>query len=156
MSLGSSSQYRKVLELNPNFRIAYWFLAEAYVEKGDFASAIATLENAPIALNDPVTLSAAAYVYAKAGERHKALEILSELQRLSSQEYEPAFHIAQIYLGLGDHEQALAWLEKACDERSVWLIWLGVDPKFDPLRSHPRFEDLLRRVGLPHSFDNYR
>src|SRR6267378_6219767 len=76
-------QYRTVLELNPNFRVAYWFLAEAYVEKGDFASAIATLENAPIALNDPVTLSAAAYVYAKAGERFKALEILSELQRLS-------------------------------------------------------------------------
>ncbi len=149
-------QYRRVLELNPNLRIAYWFLADAYVEKGDFASAIATIENAPIALNDPVTLSAAAHAYGKAGERRKALEILSELESQSSQEYEQAFHIAQIYLGLGDHEQALAWLEKACDERSVWLIWLGVDPKFDPLRSDPRFEDLLRRVGLPHSFDNYK
>jgi tetratricopeptide (TPR) repeat protein len=148
--------FQRVLELNPNFRLVYWFLADAYVEKGDFASAIATIENAPIALNDPVTLSAAAHAYGKAGERRKALEILSELERQSSQEYEPAFHIAQIYLGLGDHEQALAWLEKACDERSVWLIWLGVDPKFDPLRSDPRFEDLLRRVGLPHSFDNYR
>ncbi len=146
----------RVLELNPNLRVVYWFLADAYVEKGDFASAIATIENAPIALNDPVTLSAAAHAYGKAGERRKALEILSELERQSSQEYEPAFHIAQIYLGLGDNEQALAWLEKACDERSVWLIWLGVDPKFDPLRSNPRFEDLLRRVGLPHSFDNCR
>ena len=104
----------------------------------------------PIALNDPVTLSAAAYVYAKAGERHKALEILSEIQRLSSQEYEPAFHIAQIYLGLGDNEQAFAWLDKACDERSVWLIWLGVDPKFDPLRSDPRFEELLKKIRFPH------
>lgn len=149
-------QYRRVLELNPNFQIAYSYLAEAYEEEGDFVSAVATIENAPIALNDPITLSAAAHAYGKAGERRKALEILSELERQSSQEYEPAFHIAQIYLGLGDHEQALAWLEKACDERSVWLIWLGVDPKFDPLRSDPRFEDLLRRVGLPHSFDNYR
>jgi serine/threonine-protein kinase len=148
--------FQRVLELNPNFRLVYWFLADAYVEQGDFASAIATIENAPIALNDPVTLSAAAHAYGKAGERRKALEILSELERQSSQEYESVFHIAQIYLGLGDHEQALAWLEKACDERSVWLIWLGVDPKFDPLRSEPRFKDLLRRVGLPHSFDNYR
>ena len=113
-------------------------------------TAIATIENAPIALNDTVTLSAAAYVYAKAGERHKALEILSELQRLSSQEYEPAFHIAQIYLGLGDNEQAFAWLDKACDERSVWLIWLGVDPKFDPLRSDPRFEELLKKIRFAH------
>jgi tetratricopeptide (TPR) repeat protein len=148
--------FQRVLELNPNFRLVYWFLADAYVEQGDFASAIATIENAPIALNDPVTLSAAAHAYGKAGERRKALEILSELERQSSQEYESVFHIAQIYLGLGDHEQALAWLEKACDERSVWLIWLGVDPKFDPLRSDPRFKELLRRVGLPHSFDNYR
>jgi TolB-like protein/predicted Ser/Thr protein kinase len=139
--------FHGVIELNPNFRIAYWFLTDAYVAKGDFASAIATIENAPIALNDPVTLSAAGHAYGKAGERRKALEILSELERQSSQEYELAFHIAQIYLGLGDHEQALAWLEKACDERSIWLIWLGVDPKFDPLRSDPRFQDLLRRVG---------
>jgi serine/threonine protein kinase/Tfp pilus assembly protein PilF len=140
--------HQRVLELNPNFRVVYWFLADAYVEKGDFASAIATIENAPIALNDPVTLSAAGHAYGKAGERRKALEILSELERQSSQEYEPAFHIAQIYLGLGDHEQALAWLEKACDERSVWLIWLGVDPKFDPLRSDPRFKEMLKRLNL--------
>ncbi|HET6266761.1 MAG TPA: tetratricopeptide repeat protein, partial [Acidobacteriota bacterium] len=141
-------QFRSVLELNPNLRIAYWFLVEACVEKGDFASAIATIENAPIALNDPVTLTATAYVYAKGGERHKALEILSDLQRLSG--YEPAFQIAQIYLGLGDQEQAFAWLNKACDERSVWLIWLGVDPKFDPLRSDPRFKELLKKIGFSH------
>jgi len=147
-------QLQRVVELNPNFRLAYSYLAEAYLEKGDFASAIATFDNAPIALNDPISLSAAAYVYAKAGDRHKALKILNELEKQSSQEYAPAVHIAQIYVGLGDNEQAFAWLEKACDERSVWLIWLGVDPTFNPLRSNPRFEDLLRRVGLPQSFDN--
>ena len=142
-------QYRSVLELNPSMYLVYWFLAEAYVETGDFASAIATIEKWPMKIHDPVTSSQSAYVYAKAGERRKALEILSALEKQSSQEHELAFNIAQIYLGLGDNEQALAWLEKACDERSVWLIWLGVDPKFDPLREHPRFQDLLRRVGLP-------
>jgi TolB-like protein/Tfp pilus assembly protein PilF len=143
-------QHRRVLELNPNLSIAYWFLAEAYVEKGDFASAIATIENATKAAKHPVMLSAAGYVYAKAGERQKALEILSDLQSLSGQEFEPAFHIAQIYLGLGDNEQAFAWLQKACDERSVWLIWLGVDPKFDPLRSDPRFEELRKKIRFSH------
>jgi TolB-like protein/Tfp pilus assembly protein PilF len=143
-------QLRRVLDLNPNMPIAYWFLAETHVQKGDFASAIATIENAPIARNDPVMLSAKGFVYAKAGERDKALKILNDLQKLSTQEYQPAFHIAQIYLGLGDREQAFAWLEKACDERSVWLIWLGVDPKFDPLRSDPRFEELLKKINFSH------
>jgi pentatricopeptide repeat protein len=138
-----------VLELNPNFQLAYSYLAEAYEEKGDFVSAVATIENAPITLNDPVTLSVAAHAYAKAGDRHKALEILRELERRSSKEYEPAFHIAPIYVGLGDIERSVEWLNKACDERSLWLVWLGVDPKFDSLRSDPRFQDILRRIGLP-------
>ncbi|HUE83517.1 MAG TPA: hypothetical protein VMM84_15535 [Pyrinomonadaceae bacterium] len=134
--------------MNPNLQIAYSFLAEAYVEGSDFVSAVATIEKAPIALNDPVTLSAAAHAYAKSGDRHKALEILGDLERRSSRDYELAFQIAQIYVGLGDNERAFEWLDKAWDERSVWLVWLGVDPKFDPLRSEPRFADLVRRVGL--------
>ena len=72
-----------------------------------------------------------------------------ELDRQSSQGNEPAFNIAQIYLGLGDNEQALASLEKAGDEQSVWLIWLGVDPKFDPPCSDPRFKEMLKRLNLP-------
>jgi len=140
--------YRRRLELNPNLRIAYWFLAEAYVARGDFASAIDTIENAPVGLKDHHMVSASGYVYAKAGDRQYALEILSGLEKQSSQDSNAAFHIAQIYLGLGEHEQALCWLEKAYDERSVWLIWLGVDPKFDPLRDQPRFKALLARIGL--------
>jgi len=144
-------QFRRVIELNPNLLIAYSFLAEAYVEKGDFRSAIATIENASRAPNDHFMLTTLAYAYGRAGERHKALEILSELEKQSSQEYKPAFHIAQIYLGLGDNEQALASLEevRAGEDRSAWLLWSGVDPKFDPLRSDPRFQELLRRIGLP-------
>jgi TolB-like protein/Tfp pilus assembly protein PilF/predicted Ser/Thr protein kinase len=149
-------QLDRVVELNPNFPLTYSYLAEAYLEKGDFAAAIATIENAPITLNDPFSLSAAALAYARAGKRNKALEILNELEGPASQEHGLAVQIAQIYVGLGDNRRAFAWLEKACDDRSLWLIWLGVDPTFDPLRSDPRFEDLLRRVGLPHSFDNYR
>ncbi len=146
-------QLQRVVELNPNFPLAYSYLAEAYVENGDFASAIATFDNAPIALNDAISLSAAAYVYAKAGDRPRALEILSELEKQSSEGDAPAIQLAQICVGLGDNEKAFAWLEKACDERSVWLIWLGVDPTFNPLRPDPRFAELMRRVGL--EFGNF-
>ena len=141
-------QLSRVTELNPNFPLAYSYLAEAYVEKGDFAAAISTIVNAPTTLDDPFSRSAAALTYARAGERNKALEILTELEGPSSQAYGLAVQIAQVYVGLGDNERAFAWLEKACAEHSVWLIWLGVDPAFDPIRSDPRFIEILRKSGL--------
>ena len=142
-------QFRKVLELNPNYLIARSFLAEAYEQKGDFVSAIATIEKIQQSETDPLTLSTVGYVYAKSGDRHKALEILNEFVKRSNQEYVPAFSFAQIYAGLGDNEQALAWLDKACNERAVWIPFLKVDLKFDPLRSNPRFQELLKKVGFP-------
>jgi len=145
----SIEQLRRVVELHPDFPLAYSYLAEAYVEKGDLASAISTIENAPIALDDPFSLSAAAYIHAKAGERDRAIEILSELERPLGQAEALSVQIAQVYVGLDDKEQTLAWLEKACDASSVWLIWLVVDPAFNPLRGDTRFKDLLKRMNLP-------
>ncbi len=144
-------QFRKVLELSPDYHIANSFLAEAYEQKGDFASAVATIKSLPQAANDPLTLLTVGYVYAKSGEHDKALEVLNELERRSNQEYVPTLNFAQIYAGLGDTEQSLALLDQACNERSPWMIFLKVDPKFDPLRSDPRFQDILRRVGLTNN-----
>src|SRR5207237_10387849 len=98
--------------------------------------------------NQPLSLSTVEYVYAKAGDRPKALEILNEFVERSNQEYVPAFNFAQIYAGLGDNEQALAWLDKACTERAVWIPFLKVDLKFESLRSEPRFQELLKKVGF--------
>jgi TolB-like protein/Tfp pilus assembly protein PilF len=142
-------QFRKVLDLNPNYSLSNSFLAEAYVQKGDFSSAIVTIERIRESANDPLTLSTVGYVFAKSGEHQKAHEILNELEKRSNQEHVPALSFAQIYAGLGDNEQALAWLEKAYDERSVWITFSKVDPRFDPLRSDPRFQDLQRRIGFP-------
>jgi serine/threonine-protein kinase len=142
-------QFRKVLERNPNYPIACTFLAEAYEQKGDFVSAIATIEKVLQAATDPLTLSTAGYVYAKSGDSHKALEILNEFEKRSNQEYVPAFAFAQIYAGLGDNEQALVWLDKACSERALWIPFLKADLKFEPLRSDPRFQELLKKVGFP-------
>src|SRR5215813_1061090 len=137
-------QLRKVLELNPNYLLALGFLAEAYVQLGDSASAIATADKFQNTANDPLTLPIVGYVYAKCGDRNKALTILKDLEQRASQGYVPALNFAQIYAALGDSEQAFGWLERACTERSVWMTFLKVDTKLDSLRSDPRFKDLLK------------
>ena len=141
-------QLSRVIELNPSFPLTYSYLAEALVEKGDFAAAVSTIENAPAPLDDPVSASAVAYVYAKAGQRDRAHEMLHELERPEGQAEALSVQIAQIYVGLGDYDQAVNWLEKAFDTSSVWLIWLGVEPTFAALRSDRRFADLLDRLNI--------
>jgi Tfp pilus assembly protein PilF len=141
-------QFRKVLELNPDYPLAIGFLAETYEQMGDSASAVATIEKLQHAAKDPLNLGSVGYVYARSGDHLKASKILEEFEQRSNQEYVPALTVAQIYAGLGDKERALAWLDKACSERSVWMTFLKADPKFDLLRSDQRFQDVLRRVGF--------
>lgn len=76
------------------------------------------------------------------------MNILTELHKLAERSYVSASEIATIYAGLGERDQALAWLEKAAEERAFHLVYLKVRPEFAPLRSDPRFADLVRRVGL--------
>ncbi len=92
---------------------------------------------------------ALAHAYAVAGKKGQATKLLNELKDLAKQRYVPAFHIATICAGLGDKEQAFAWLEKAYEEHSGWLIFLKIDPRLESLHSDPRFADLVRRIGLP-------
>ena len=86
---------------------------------------------------------------AQAGERHEALRALEELTTESKRRYVPAFHIAIVDAGLGDKDQAFAWLDRAYEERSQFLVDLKFEPILDPLRSDPRFEHLLGQVGFP-------
>ena len=74
--------------------------------------------------------------------------MLDELQRLSSQRYIPPSNVGLVYAGLGEEEQALGQLEKACDERDVRVTLLGVDPRWNSFRSQPRFQAVLKRIGL--------
>ena len=83
------------------------------------------------------------------GRKAEARKILAELQSLSEHSYVPATDMALIYAGLGDKDKAFAWLDKAYEEHSFSLSNLKVEPRFDPLRSDPRFADLLRHIGLP-------
>ena len=142
------AQFLDVLELNPNYPVSQSFLAEAYVRAGDLNQAVATIESIRPEAMDPQALAVAGYVYARAGDREKALGILNEFERRAVQGNVSSLNFAQIYASLGEVERAFAWLDKALEEQAIWLPFLKVDVKFDLLRSDPRFQALLRRVGF--------
>ncbi|MDI1241347.1 MAG: hypothetical protein PSX80_05440, partial [bacterium] len=142
-------QLRRLTELDPDFPLAYTYLAGAFIENGDVDAARATIENEAISLDDPLSQAAVAYVYAMAGERDKARSILSQLESSPVLAEALPGQIAQVYVGLGEEDLAFAWIEKAIQSSSVWLIWLGVEPTFHRLRSNPRFAALTRNLNLP-------
>ena len=124
-------------------------LADTLQGKGPFtvfAPTNAAFEKLPA--GDP-RHSLVAYIHARLGERSQALQMLDELKALSKQRSVSPSAFAIIYLGLGDKDQTFAWLEKAYEEHSPTILFLKVDPMWDPVRSDPRFADLLRRMGLP-------
>jgi TolB-like protein len=139
---------RRVLELNPAAD-AGLVIARTYVTQGKYASAIEELRRA-LAVKprrDALTLGALAHAYARAGDREEALKLVDELKRFSNPV--TPFALIWAYAGLGDNDQAFMWLEKAFMERRDRMTWLNVDPLLDPLRADPRFDELVRRVGLP-------
>ena len=146
------TSWQKALELDPGYSDASLVLARAYVKLGMNQQAIAELQKARI-FNERalLVLGALAHAYARAGQREEALKLVGELKRIEAEErgFVPPFGIIWAYAGLGDEEQAFAWLERSYRERRDRMVWLNVDPLLDPLRSDPRFHDLVRRVGLP-------
>ena len=143
-------QFKQAIELDPNSVFAHNNLSWPYLEKGRYEEGIAAVQKAlTLAGDNPYVRAEVARGYAVAGKRGKAQEILDELKALSKQRYVSPYNIALIHLGLGQKEQAFEWLEKAYNDRASWMVWLKVDPRFDPLRSDPRFQDLLRRMNFP-------
>src|SRR5205814_4724576 len=88
------------------------------------------------------------YALAKSGKRREALAELEGLLKLSTERYVPSYLIALVYNGLGERDEALAWLERGYEQRDPKMVFLMVEPKWNNLHSEPRFNDLLRRVGL--------
>jgi Flp pilus assembly protein TadD len=142
-------QCQKTLELDPNFAQAHFFLGLGYEQKARYEEAIAALKKAiTLSPNDPRFVSALGHAHAMSGQRNEAMKILHQLQDLLQQRYVLPDEMAIIYAGLGEKEQAFAWLEKAYADRAWRLPFLKVDPRFDSLHSDSRFSDLVRRVGL--------
>jgi TolB-like protein/Tfp pilus assembly protein PilF/predicted Ser/Thr protein kinase len=144
------AQCRRTLELNAGFYPAHLYLGWAYGYEKLYAQAISELQKA-IALEEgnPSLAANLAWGYAASGKRTEALKIISTLKVLSRRKHVEHYGIAEIYVALGDFDQALAWLERAYEEHSWELAFLKVCPDFDPLRSDARFQDLLRRMNFP-------
>jgi tetratricopeptide (TPR) repeat protein len=140
----------RVLDMDPTFLRAHWVLGLALVQKKRYDGAIAELQEAvKLPGSGPAQLGSLGYAYAVAGRRAEALEIVEKLKESSREHYVPPATVSIVFSGLGEKDQALTWLEKANKERDPWVTELKVQPMFDSLRSDPRFQDLLRRVGLP-------
>ncbi len=143
-------QCRKTLEMDPSFPLAHACLCDSYKNKRMYKEAVAEMQKAiDLSGGSVVWVSALAHTYALAGRRDEATKILNELKARSKREFVSPILFAYIYAGLGDKDQAFAWLEKAYEERSDVVGGLKVGRQLDPLRSDPRFQDLLRRMNFP-------
>jgi len=140
-------QLRKTLELDPNFTSAHMYLGEAYLQKSMYKEGIAEIEKElMISPSSTGELSQLGYGYALEGRKAEAQKVLDQLNKRSKQRYVSAASRAIIYAGLGDKDKAFEWLEKGYEDRSIGAI--KVNPAYDPLRSDPRFANLLRRMNL--------
>jgi tetratricopeptide (TPR) repeat protein len=143
-------QSRKTLQMDPNFAVGHYELGQALAQKRMYDEAIAELQRS-IALSARSLLFTANLesVYAVSGRKEEAKKIIDDLQSQHDQDTSADAYIAMIYVGLGDHDAAMTWLNEAYEARFKASILLH--PAFDPLRSDVRFQDLLRRIGLPTS-----
>jgi len=145
----SMSQSRKTIEMDPNFALAHNQLAQVYIQKHMYDEAVAELQKAvELSKGSPTCIANLARAYAASGKTSDAVKLLTDLKNSSNRSHSDASEIAVIYAALGDRDQAMNWLEKGFEER--FNPGVLSRPGFDPLRSDPRFQDLVRRIGLPH------
>ena len=141
-------QCRKILELDPSSFPARRYLGLAYEAKGMYPEAISEFQTGVKLSGSPLMLALLGHAYAVAGKKVEAQQVLSDLQQLPPQRYVSPYTVAAIYAGLGDQEQAFKWLDRAVEERDIWLMNLKVHPVFAKLRSQRKFTDPLARIRL--------
>jgi serine/threonine-protein kinase len=145
----AEQQLRKGIELDERFVFGIWFLGRVYVAEGKRDLALAALLKADeISGGAAWTRCMLGHAWAVFGEPAKAMKILVDLQDTNQYPYVRAIGVALPCLGLGDHDRALSWLEKGCNDRDVWALMMKVDPVYVDLRTDTRFAALLRRMGL--------
>ena len=144
----SIRQSRKTIEMDPNFAMAHNQLGQAYLQQHMYKEATVELQKAvQLSAGSPTCIANLARAYALSGQRNAAVKLLSDLKTSSTPGYSHASEIAVIYVSLGDTDEAMNWLEKGYAER--FNPGVLIRPGFDPLRSDPRFQSLVHRVGLP-------
>jgi len=145
-------RYQKVIESDPDYFPPHRRLGVAYLQKKMTKEGIAQIQQSrSLSGESAEEIAYLGYAYAVSGQRVEAEKVISELQEQAKHRYVSPYLLALIYVGLDEKDQAFVWLEKAYEDRSVNLIWLKVEPIFDPLRSDPRFTQLVARLNLPTS-----
>lgn len=143
-------QIRKTLDMDPNFPLAHYRLAQIFILKGMNKEAIPELEKAVwLSGGSPRATAELALAHAQLGNKKQSFKLLDDLKQRSRERYVSPFNLALIYGAVGDKNQALEWLEKAHEQRSPSLKLLNLSPAFRGLRSEPRFIELVRNEGLP-------
>ncbi len=138
---------KRLLDVDPNFFPARRYLGLAYEQKGMYNEAIDQFQQGVKLSGNPLMVSLLGHAYAVSGRKVEARRILAELDQ-QKQRYVSPYTIATIYAGLGEKDQAFKWLEKAVEDRDIWLMNLKVDPVLKSLRAEPRFARLMQRIGL--------
>jgi len=143
----ATRRFRKALELDEHFIPAHGWLGMALGQQGKYGEAIDTFRRALEVERTPILLAMIGHAYAIAGEREKAIEALDALRDEAKARYVSPYDLAVIHAGLGNLSEAMRTLRVAFDDRSAWMVFVRVDPRLDPLRELPEFQDLAARVG---------
>jgi eukaryotic-like serine/threonine-protein kinase len=139
---------QKVLHDHPDFSTAHWGLGLAYEQKGNYDQALPEFQKA-VESRGPNALASLGHIYGLIGRKKEAREILSEVSTHAGQENISEYQLAVVQIGLGETEAAMESLQRAYREHSTLLNYVKMDPRFDPLRGNPQFQDLLRRMNFP-------
>ena len=144
------SQLQSVLAMKSDFLLAHLWMARALLEMRRFDTALAETAVAESKARDwSVLIAARGFTYAVAGRPREAQSVLLEMETLSRQRFVTPYGIALVHAGLGHKDEAFSWLDRAFEERSHWLVWLRLDPRWSNLRGDPRFAPLIERMKYP-------
>ena len=135
--------------MDPNFAPAHFRLAEVYLQKRMYREAAAERQKYLVLMNEREIAALYEGITEEVSYRWAVSREIALLKKSAKSRYVSPMTMADLYVQLGDKEQAIAWLEKAYQEHASRLQYLKINPLYDPLRSAPRFQDLLRRIGLP-------
>jgi DNA-binding winged helix-turn-helix (wHTH) protein/TolB-like protein/Flp pilus assembly protein TadD len=145
----AAEQFKRVSEMNPAFWLAHSWLAQTRAHEGKYDDAMAELQKAAKLSNKNFSeLPLAGYIYALAGKKVEARQLLQASQRTSKDHYVPAYAIANIYAALEENDQAFAWLDRAFKERDSTMTFIKVDQRLDRIRSDPRLAKAIERLGV--------
>ena len=141
---------QRTLEMDPNFVPAHFSLGAVYEDQASWQQALDEYKKViELSPDDPTALAAIGYVYGRAGQKAEAHKIISQLTEISKKHYVPSFEFAAIFAGLEDANNAFLWLEKAYQKRESQMPFVQSDERFNSLHSDPRYQSLVRRLGLP-------